>query len=160
MFLLLCCVFRRVSLMGWNHNLLFSIHICTHVNKSGRDWSSTQGLPPTGIQLNLAGLGFILGKKTNQPQVFKLNHKHVLFIKYMCILCALQPNCHLGLKWFTCCTEVCIFKGILNKKKRQKIIQQKLQNQKGYQEQISTKVRLHCAMHYWTVINALECLTA
>lgn len=121
MFLLLCCVFRRVSLMGWNYNLLFSIHICTHVNKSGRDWSSTQGLPPTGIQLNLAGLGFILGKKTNQPQVFKLNHKHVLFIKYMCILCALQPNCHLGLKWFTCCTEVCIFKGILNKKKDKKL---------------------------------------
>lgn len=63
MFFLPCYVFRRVSLMGWNHNLLFSIHIRIHVNKSGRKRSSTEGLGPTDIQLNLAGFVFILEKK-------------------------------------------------------------------------------------------------
>lgn len=50
--------------MCWNQKLLFSVHIYTPVYKSGRDRSSTHELSPTEIQLKLAGLGFILGKKT------------------------------------------------------------------------------------------------
>lgn len=67
--------------MGWNQKLIFfSVHIQTHVNISWRDRSSTNELSPTEIQLNLAGLGFILGKKPKtipnkklklkKPQVF------------------------------------------------------------------------------------------
>jgi len=62
---------------------------------------------PTEFQLKLAGLGFILRKTS--LMFSQLNHEHVLFIKHMHILSALQPNRGLGFKWFTCCTEVCIF---------------------------------------------------
>lgn len=108
-------VLRRVSFMCWNQKLLFSVHIHTHVNKSGRGTSLTGKLPPTEIQSKLAGLGFILGKKKSL-RFSLLKHKHVLFIKHMHILNALQPNYGLGFKWFTCCTEICTFKGILWKK--------------------------------------------
>lgn len=65
--------------MGWNQKLLFSVHIYTHVNKSGRDRSSTHELSPTEIQLKLAGLGFILEK--NQPQVVTAESQACTFHK-------------------------------------------------------------------------------
>lgn len=91
-------VLRRVSFMCWNQKLLFSVHIHTHVNKSGRGTSLTGKLPPTEIQSKLAGLGFILGKKKKSLRFSLLKHKHVLFIKHMHILNALQPNYGLGFK--------------------------------------------------------------
>lgn len=66
--------------MGWNHNLLSSICICIHA-KSGGNRSSTQRLGPTDIQLNLAKLGFILERKTNQRQVFTAEPKACTFHK-------------------------------------------------------------------------------
>lgn len=161
MFFLPCYVFRRISLMGWNRNLLSSICICIHV-KSGGNRSSTQGLGPTDIQLNLAKLGFILEKKNNQRQVFTAEPKACTFHK-TCV-CSVLYNLIiiLGLNYSHVALKPVFLKAFwrTTTKKDKKPIQQRLQNQKGYQEKISTKVLLHFAMHYWTVIKALECLTA
>lgn len=67
--------------MCWNQKLLFSVHIHTHVNKSGRGTSLTGKLPPTEIQSKLAGLGFILGKKKKKPQVFTAEAQACTFHK-------------------------------------------------------------------------------
>lgn len=82
---LLC--FQKSFLNGLKSQsaFLYSYMQCIHVNKSGRKRSSTEGLDPTDIRLNLAGFVFILEKKTYQPQVFTAEPQTFTFHEtYMC----------------------------------------------------------------------------